>query len=229
MATSQAFSLDTVEVGGAQIHLTNVQLGDDLTLDEMHLEGGNVRVESDESVEGGVRVTTGETLVRVMVSEVNANHLLEKQLPTDGPARNVRVAFLSGKARVTGQVVKVITLPFTVEAIPKIDNGVRIRWEIPSARIGIGLPAAVVELLEKILNEYLTVDLKQLPVPIWLDTLVCEPGRLSATGKARIQWPVQAALPTPPPFSPQEPSAMIPPPPPPPVRETTATNAIERA
>ncbi len=189
----------SVKIGGAQIHLQNVLLREDVLVDEVHLDGENITLDPPAD-EKAARVNGGETKFRAILSEPNVNRMLENNIPEDAPVRHLKIAFLSGKARISGNYIKMMSLPFTVEAILTIQNGTRVFLDFQSVSAGgmFTLPHAVVESLEKLINEKLDFDLSQSPIPVWLDTLVCEPGRLTATGRARIVWPpppIPSALP----------------------------------
>src|SRR5471030_1793564 len=91
-------------VGGARIELQSVRIREDILIDELHLEGGDVRIESpDDGRE--TRITAGETRVRAMMSEENLNRLIAANLREDAPVRGVRIALLSGRARISGKAV----------------------------------------------------------------------------------------------------------------------------
>ncbi len=182
-----------MKIGGAQIHFQNVLLREDVLVDEVHLEGENVLLELHSPTRsGGIR--TGETRFRAIISEPNVNRLLENNIPEDAPVRHLKIAFLSGKAHITGNYIKMMSLPFTVDAVLRIQNGTRVLLDFQTVSAGgmFSLPQSVVESLEKMINEKLDFDLAQSPVPVWLDTLVCEPGRLTATGRVKIVWPPAA-------------------------------------
>ena len=197
-----------VKIGGAQIHLKQVQLRDDILIDEIHLDGKNVEFEArktdasaaSDSVQNNIRVE--DTGFTAMMIEPNINHLLMANLPADAPVRNVRLFLLSGKARITGHFVKsVLSLPFTVEAVPMVDNGVRVYLDFQEARIGFKLPGPVLDVIEQVMNRSLSLDLSRLSVPVRLDEIKCEPGRLTIKGQARIAWPPVSVAPPPAPFS----------------------------
>ena len=193
-----------VKIGGAQIHFQNVLLREDVLVDEVHLEGENVLLESPTaSGPGGIR--TGETRFRAVISEPNVNRLLENNIPEDAPVRHLKIAFLTGKAHISGNYIKMMSLPFNVDVVLRIQNGTRVLLDFQTVSAGgmFSLPQSVVESLEKLINEKLDFDLAQSPVPVWLDTLVCEPGRLTATGRVKIVWPPSATPPTP--FTAREP------------------------
>jgi hypothetical protein len=194
-----------VRIGGAQIHLKQVQLRDDILIDEIHLDGKELeyqtrKTEASDSVQN--KISVADTGFTAMMIEPNINRLLMANMPADAPVRNVRLFLLSGKARITGHFVKsVISLPFTVEAVPIVDNGVRVHLDFQEARIGFKLPGSVLDVIEQVINRSLSLDLSRLSVPVRLDEIKCEPGRLTIKGQARIAWPPVSVAPPPAPFS----------------------------
>ncbi len=219
-----------IRVGGAQLHFQQVQLRDDILIDEIHLDVKNASYEERKNEAGRDGETTNtqstaqnavqnaaqnavqnavqnviqieETGFTAIVSEPNLNRLLAANVPADAPARHLRLLLLSGKARITGQFVKsVLSLPFTVEAVPVVDNGTRLHLDFQSAKMGVTLPGPVLDVIEQILNRSLSLDLSRLPFPVRLDEIKCEPGRLTVKGKARIAWPPVSYAPPPAPFS----------------------------
>ncbi len=176
-------------IGGARISLENVQLRDDVLLDELHLDGSDIRIEQPEG-EAEASIATGETRVRAMMSEANLNRLITANLPADAPVRSLHIALLSGRARISGKaLVSILPFPFSIEATPRVQNGVRITLDCRTATLGVDMPRSVVDILETRINDALGLDLSTLDIPIWIDELRCEPGRLTAIGKARIVWP----------------------------------------
>ena len=202
MLTSKAATPLKIQVGSAQVHLFNVILREDLTLDEVHLQGAEIAVETLPG-EKDPRITADETRFQAIITEPNLNRLLEANLPPDFPLRNLRVAVLSGKVRISGQFVKIISIPLTLEGTPRLENGVRVSldWQGINAK-GIPLPGALVELLQQQLNK--SLDLTKLSVPLWLDEIRCEPGRLTVSGRARLAWPLVAMTPSVVPFAARE-------------------------
>jgi len=181
-------------VGAARIALENVQLREDILLDELHLEGGDIRIEPPVG-EMDARITTGETRIRAMMSEANLNRLVTANLPSDAPVRSLHIALLSGRARISGKaLVSIVPFPFSIEATPRVENGVRVLLDCRTATLGVDMPRAVVDVLETRINEALGLDVSALEIPIWIDEIKCEPGRLTAIGRARIAWPPQAAI-----------------------------------
>ncbi len=192
-------------VASAQIHLQQVQLRPDIVIDEVHLDGKAIAFESQKvagEAEPLSKISVEETTFTAMMSEPNVNRLLTANLPPEAPVRGLKLALLSGKARITGHVVKsVLSLPFTLEGVPVVDNGTRVRLDFQTARMGITIPGPVLDVIEQHLNHSLSLDLSKLAVPVRLDEIKCEPGRLTIKGKARIAWPPVTIAPPPPPFS----------------------------
>jgi len=92
-----------------------------------------------------------------------------------------------------------------------VENGVRVFLDWQDMKLGLALPSALREALETHFNK--TLDLSALPIPVWLEELRCEPGRLTAIGRARIAWPLPSRSPAAPPFAPREPLPVTAPPP----------------
>ncbi len=183
-----------VLVGGARIALENVQLRDDVLIDELHLEGSDVRIEPPAG-DREAGITTGETRVRAMMSEANLNRLVTANLPPDTPVRGLHIALLSGRARISGKaLVSIVPFPFSIEATPRVENGVRVTLDCRTATLGVDMPRAVVDILESRINEALGLDVSSLDIPLWIEEIRCEPGRLTAIGRARIAWPPPVAV-----------------------------------
>lgn len=205
--SSYPVALTDIRIGGAQLHALNVQLLEDLILDEVHLEGGDIRAEMPAVMSAPPHVRAEAVQFRVVMSEPNLNRCLAASQPPDALLRGLKVSVLSGKLRVTGQIVKIISMPITLEAIPRIDNGVRVSLDWQGMKVGIGLPKAMVDILEEQLNK--TIDLTQLPIPVWVDEIRCEPGRLTAIGRARVDWPPLSATPPALPFTARDPAPLV--------------------
>lgn len=193
MPNSAQKPIDNVQVGTAQIHLMNVMLREDIRLDEVHIESGDVRLDALSS-DKSLRASAGETRVRIVMSEPNLNRIITTNTPQDVPIKNLKIELFSGKARVSGQYVKLFAIPFTVEIVPRIVNGVRIVLDWKQANVGFGLPAAIVEMIQQRVNDDMNLDLSKLPIPVWIDELRCEPGRMTALGKVKLNWPPLATL-----------------------------------
>ena len=200
-----------IRMGGAQIHLQQVQLRDDILIDEIHLDGKDLQFDAEPSANAAAgekrqntqsAVRVEETNFTAMMSEPNLNRLLTANLPENTPARHLRLILLSGKARITGHFVKsVLSLPFTVEAVPVVDNGTRIHLDFTTAKMGVSLPGPVLDVIEQALSRSLSLDLSRLPFPVRVNEIRCEPGRLTVKGSAKIAWPPVSFAPPPAPFS----------------------------
>ncbi len=182
--------MQPITAGAATISLRNASFSPILTVDELVLEAGNLQLNPGENGRD-LRFTSGETRFRGMLTEASLNSLIAGSLPADAPLRNVKVTLYSGRAQLKGQFVKsVMSLPFTLNAKPVVTNGIRLALDCSATQIGgIGLPGAAVEIIERVLNEKLSLDLTASTIPVWLDEVRCEPGRLTVLGRARLNWP----------------------------------------
>jgi hypothetical protein len=200
-SATPAAPAQTIEIGSAQIHLQNVLLREDILLDEVHLDGGDVQITPPAGGEPA-RFRSEETRFRAVMSEPNLNRLLAANLPPDLPLRNLRAVLLSGRVRLTAQA-KLLGLPLALEVVPRIENGVRVVPDWQGANLsGLSVPKALVEVLEQYLNKNL--DLTKTPFPVWLEEVRCEPGRLTVIGQARITLPPPPVTPPIAPFSARE-------------------------
>ena len=192
-----------LQIGTAVLNAANVQLRDDVILDEVRIESAEISLEQPAGSGEPAQIKTGEVKFRATMSELNLNRMLTANLPPEAPVRNLKVALFSGKARISGTLVKVIGIPFTIDATIKIVNGVRVIFDLTTGTlVGLGLPSAVVELIEQSVNRAVSQDLTKLPVPVYLEEVRCEPGRVTVIGKARIIWPPPPAVQNILPFSP---------------------------
>lgn len=198
----------SVQIGGAKIQLRNVQLRADVLLDEVNLDGTGVRLDAPPAPGQPGRITTDAVNVQALMTEPNLNRLLEANLPPDVPIRNLKAVILSGKIRFSAQLVRLLNIPLSLEATPKVENGVRVYldWQGLNAG-GVPLPGALVEVLQQQLNK--SFDVSKSPIPVQIDAIRCEPGRLWIIGRARITWPpVPSASVAP--FSAREPQPALP-------------------
>ena len=209
MANSNSDANAPLQFGTALFQAQNVRLRPDTLLDEVRIEGADISVQPPASPGDTARVQTGEMKFRATMSEPNLNLLIQANFPADIPIRNLHIALFSGKARISGQLHKVISLPFTVEATLLITHGVRVGFDLTDVRAGIGMPAVLVEMLEQAMNRACELDLTKLPFPVYLDEARCEPGRLTVVGKARVIWPPVAAGQIVKPFSVRDPAPVL--------------------
>lgn len=174
-----------LEIGATQLRLQNVKPLPNLTIDEVTLVSTGLAI--DLSDPANVSVKAAETHVRAFITEANINQAILSMLPADLPVKGIKISVLSRGLKATARF---LNMPITMEGTPRIENGVRviIDWKAASV-LGIGLPAQLVEGLEQRLNR--TIDLTALPVPVWVDEIVCEPGRVTAAGKIKLKWPLE--------------------------------------
>lgn len=147
-------------------------------------------------------IEIAESTLEATISEVNLNRALSARAPEGGPLREIHVMVLSGKLRVTAQVsLAMLHVPITLDALPKVEGGSRIRLEFQAARMGISLPQTVVDVLEQLVHErVLRFDLSKLPFPVHIDEVRCEPGRILCTARGRFSLRHAAAPPAAAPF-----------------------------
>ncbi len=183
------FGLPFLHVDSVQIVLKNVQFGNKMVLDEMQLNGSNIHLKFDGDAAKPSSVTSDETTFRGLMTEANLNALLESNMPPDVPVTNLRVSLLSGKLKLSAQLIKFLKMPLSVEGVVRVDNGSKVYLEWEDVHFGgIPLPSQLVEMLQNQINK--SLDLTTSPVPVWLDWVRCEPGRLSISGKARLNFPI---------------------------------------
>lgn len=187
---AQSFHL---AAGVSRINLQNVVLNHEVTFDEVRLEGASWSVGTTD--EAAIKAELGEVKFRIVISEPNLNRAFKAHLPTDFPLKNVALALFSEKAKITGNFVKgFISLPVAVETVIKVRNGVEVYFDLTDVKAGIGLPPAVVEVVEGQMNAevrgIIQAQLKVCPIPIYVEEIVSEPGRLIVQGKTRLHFPL---------------------------------------
>ncbi|HEV2473494.1 MAG TPA: DUF2993 domain-containing protein, partial [Chthonomonadales bacterium] len=173
------YSLPEISAGSAQIELRQVALLPGVTLDELSIRSGALELKSCPP-----QGSAGDVTFRAVVSEANLNTAIRAALPPDSPVRNVSVAVLTGKLRFEGHLARMFSMPISMEAVPRIENGTIVALNWQAARLGVNLPAMVIDIVRQHLNH--SLDLRALPIPIWLDEVRCEPGRVTLSGKAQI-------------------------------------------
>ena len=188
MANELALLLKTILIGKAKIGLQDLRLREDILLDDVRLEGEGVRIDLPETSGVPPHVETGEVKFSAMMTEANVNRLVQGNLPANAPVRNLQLTLLTGRAKVSGQYVKLIPIPFVVEIVPQIENGVRVRLALQSSP-GLPIPKPILDAIESHLNHMANIDLSGLPVAVRLDEIRCEPGRITTSGKIRVEFP----------------------------------------
>jgi hypothetical protein len=182
-------SIDRIGLGAAEIRLRNVDIGPDVRIDEARLEAENVGIDA---MSPGIEAD--EVRLRAVISEQSLNRAVAAHVPADLALKSVRVSILTGRLRIEGRLAKIARIPVSFEGRPEIENGNRVRLALQDMRgAGISLPGAVRDLIAQF--SHIEIDLSRLPVPVWIDGIACEPGRITLTGRARIHWP-SAELPS---------------------------------
>ncbi len=178
--------------GSARVILRDVKIGSGPLIDELQVEADRIDIEASH---GGGDLSLHNVDLRFagVISEVNLNNMLSEAQKSDGQGtiRNLRVAINSGRVQIKGHFVKsVMSLPFALDAVPIITNGLRLSLQCTTTQVGgISLPAVLVELVERILLEHLSLDLEDSPLGVTLDSVLCSPGRLTITGRSRPSPP----------------------------------------
>ncbi len=185
-----------IEVESANIILRNVRLRSDVLIDEIELDGKSVNVTAPDSDNSKPKISTGEICFRAMISEVNLSSLLLTNLPDNIPLKDVSFQLLTGKVRINGQISKgFVHFPASVDAVLEIENGIRIKVDVKVSVLGFSLVSVISEFIEGKINAHIPLDLSKLPIPVRLDEIRCEPGRLTVLGRMQIKLPVvQASL-----------------------------------
>ncbi len=185
-----------IKADSASLRLTRVEFAPGFVIDEVQLDASDLSVLFGTPPPGDLPFRCGEVRLRAVISEINLNLLLEKHTPPDVPVKNLKAALLSGRILLRGQFLKaVMALPFAMEATPVIVDGKRIKLTCAGSQVGgMSLPQAAVQVIEMAINEKITIDLTQSPIPISLQELRVEPGRITATGTARLEWKTLNAL-----------------------------------
>ncbi len=189
----------SIEIAGLQLKLQKVRLRSDLLLDEVTLEGENLKACAPAQKGEAGTIDAGETRFRALISEPNLNTLMQANVPPGAPVKNLNFQLLTGAVRISGQIARgLLHLPFSIDAALKVENGTKIEIDLRSASAGFAMPEFVLNMLEQFIkhNSKIPTDLAPifatLPVPVRLDEIHCEPGRLYITGRAVIQMPPPA-------------------------------------
>ncbi len=177
----------TVDVDKAHLTFNQVQLPYGLVIDEVHLDFAGIHAAGPGAAGTQPAADVKESQFRVMMTEPHVNLLLRENADKV-PAKDVSIVVLTGKLRVHGTYVKsILRLPFVVECVPRIENGVKIHFDFKDAQMGVSMPSFIVDAISQHL---MAIDLNKLPVPVFLESIECEPGRITVTGRARLSWPL---------------------------------------
>lgn len=149
-----------------------------VTLDTVSFHTSELVMES----EGEPRIQFEAATAKLALTEARLNILLA-DAPQD-KVRNLDVKTYAGRIVISGKqaVIGPIYLPFTLNAQPEIESGVRLRLNVTDFHVAksLSLPAAVVHYIESKLNKKLgdSFDASKLLVPVRFLSVESEPGRL---------------------------------------------------
>jgi hypothetical protein len=181
---------DPIVASAVTLTLGQIQIKPNVAIEEVTLSSDSITIEPSSEKGQPPRIQAGETRFSGVLTEPNLNALVASVLANSPTMRDVQVALMSGKAKITGQYVKLLPVPFNVEAVPIIENGIRLVLDVVGSSTGIiSHPNWLVNFLETNVVSKVAVDLGKLPFPVWLDEARCEPGRLVLQGKARLEYP----------------------------------------
>ncbi len=178
-----------IAVKSAQIVAQNVEVTPNILLEEVRLEGGAMRVNCNAL--GVTDIDLGEVRIRATLSEPNLNQIVQANIPPDMPLKNLQFNLYTGKIKVTGNYVKLISIPVAIDAVILVKNGIDLYLDLTEVKAGMGLPSSVVEVIEghinRALGHQIGEQIRQLPFPIYIEEIRCEPGRLTVIGRLRVQ------------------------------------------
>ncbi len=174
-----------ISIRNAQLSAQEVQIGDIVRLEELRLDCQGVEIGARRG--GPVRIA--EANARLIVSESSLNRFLS--LKPDDEVRELQVAILNGKVRITGRYMLLgrIPVPFTLTAVPEIEGGARLRLDPKQmSLIGAPIPGVATQMIGDRVNAYLsrTLDATRLPIALRLTGLTAETGRLILTATASL-------------------------------------------
>lgn len=176
-----------ITIRAGQASAQELQIGELLTLQEIKLTGGDVRVTV--SPGGPLQaVHIGEVTATAILTEASLNRLLEQNPPPG--TRDLEIATLSGRIRISGKVVKGIAIPFTMFAVPEIEGGARLRLNVQQVNAlgALSLGNTLAQTIGNAINETLArkFDTTRLPIPLRLTGLTVEPGRIILSASASL-------------------------------------------
>ncbi len=161
-----------------------VRVGHDLVLDSLHLELNNLRYHAPPNQ----TVTVGDSLLEIHLTEAALNQYLRHQHP-DSPTE---VRLNDGTVTIKG-TMKLLGLPTPIESTGRVEikDGTRLEYRADTVRLSVDpIPGIGPQYVEKRLNPLL--DVGQLNLPLRLDTIAVEPGRLVVRGAAYLPAPARA-------------------------------------
>lgn len=174
-----------ITIQNARLAADLITLGDHITFESITLEGATLCIETEPSP----HIRIQEAKATLVVTEANLNRLLVQQNERMEGIRDLQIATLSGKVRLSGRRKGV---PFLYTAVPEIEGGARIRFNPHQLKaVGVSLPRLLMEPIAETINknmaEHFDITKMPLPFPLRLTALTVEPGRLILSAAARVE------------------------------------------
>lgn len=193
-----SFDVDEGQIRLRKGSLRLPQLPHPLPFDDLSIELGPTHFAFDNALHGEL----GPTNITVVLAEVTLNTILEQFVPSNAPVADLSLRLLSNKVIAEGRFLPAkiklpfsflsVPIPFTAEVIPTLPSPTQIYLELKTVRTGFPLPEIAIHKIEQMLNELLGLNLQNLPIPLTLQEIRCEPGRLTVHAHTQLKWPLPA-------------------------------------
>ncbi|MEP6754163.1 MAG: DUF2993 domain-containing protein [Chthonomonadales bacterium] len=156
-----------------------------VTLEDVSFKVANLTLD----VNGHPQVQFGTATAKLSISENRLNALLQEAPPEK--IKNLDIKTYAGRVSISGKQALVggIYMPFTLNARPEIESGVRLRLNLTEFHVvkSLSLPSALVHYIGEKLNQKLgeSFDSSRFEVPVRLLSVEAEPGRLLITAEIK--------------------------------------------
>src|SRR2546422_555014 len=158
--------------------VTAVRAGEQLELESLHLELNDLRYHAPPNE----ALTVGESLLVIHLTEAALNDYLRRQHPKSP----TEVVFHDGTVTLKG-TMRLLGVPTPVETSGRLEiaDGTRVEYRADTVRFSAdSAPGTGAEYIEKRLNPLL--DVTRLNLPIRLNGIEVQPGRLVVRGTASL-------------------------------------------
>jgi hypothetical protein len=173
-----------IVIRAAQLAAQEVAFGGIISLQEVRIAASGLTARD---VPAGP-ILISEMNATLVISEVALNRFLAGRV--EG-VRDLEVAMLTGRVRVSGRVVVgPIAIPFALTAVPEIEGGARLRLDPRQmGLVGAPLPGFSAQVIGDRINGNLAeaFDATRLPFAIRLTGLTVETGRIVLTATASVE------------------------------------------
>jgi hypothetical protein len=159
----------------------NIQAGGQIELESLHAELRNLRYHAPPEE----RVSVGDSLLVVQLTQTALNDYLRRQQPDSQP----EVVLNDGTVTLKG-MFRWLGVPTPIETTGRLTIVDRVRLEFRAETVRVAadpMSGIGAEYIEKRLNPLL--DVQRLNLPIRLDTITSESGRLVVRGTAHLPAP----------------------------------------